>query len=173
MGDFCAVSLKLRSEIKRLCYRKSNILMVFGQMRDNPIFWGFWVAILACQLWDRSIIKWPYRLFFRWKNWTDLLRNILLLKNLDFSYARNILDPNFFMCDILRILIRDNRIFWLFWRILSGHRWVWAHICILGRWICSGLIFMLFHMFRGVHIIFGGFLRGEFKATLRNKKVVL
>ena len=120
MGDFCAVSLKLRSEIKRWCYRKSNILMVFGQIWDNPIFWGFWVAILACQLWDRSIIKWPYRLFFRWKNWKDLLRNILLLKNLDFSYARNILGPNFFMSDILRILIRDNRIFWLFLRILSS-----------------------------------------------------
>ena len=32
LGDFCAVSLKLRSEIKRWCYRKSNILMVFGQI---------------------------------------------------------------------------------------------------------------------------------------------
>ena len=29
---------------------------------------------------------------------------------------------------------------------------------------------MLFHMFRGVHIIFGGFLRCEFKATLRNTR---
>ena len=153
-------------------------MSVFDQIWDNPIFWGFWVAILACQLWDRGIIKWSYRLFFRWKNWKDLLRNILLLKNLDFSYARNILGPNFFMSDILRILIRDNQIFWLFWgfwvAIHEGHRWFWAHICILGRWICSGLIFMLFHiMFRGVHIIFWWFLRGEFKATLRNKKVVL
>ena len=114
LGDIRSLSLKLRAEIKRWCYRKCNILVVFGQIWDNPIFWRFWVAIFACQLWDRNIIKCPYRLFFRWKNWKDLLRNILLLENLDFSYARNILGPNFFMSDILMILIPENRIFWLF-----------------------------------------------------------
>ena len=112
-----------------------------GQIWDNPIFWGFWVAILACQLWDRNIKKSSYRLFFRCKNWKDLLRNILLLKDLEFSYARNTLGPNFFMSDILRILIRDNRIFWLFLRILSSDPW--GAPMVLGSYLYFGSMNLL------------------------------